>query len=360
MLATPLLISSSNRAEAYVLSSIPGSRDELSKLRPKCIFVDGDTADLETTIGWIREDPFLFATPVIAMLLELRDGSFVRAYRKGADDVILRSNLDGMMRRIENLKHFDPRARPAVRRGRVLVSHQVDEHRRLLGRVLRQACFDVHFATDADEVVDALKLEPAPELVVVSSAVLPVERIADARRVANALGTRFVVVSPTASAKITLDPNLARVATISEKAPHDHLLFVANDLLRDGHRSLRKYPRYLFDTICGFRPEGAPSAEYGLTYNISETGIYVRTLDPPSKGASLSLELKPPGMLATVQLQGTVVWVATPGDGSRATPPGFGLRIEPQGASDRDVELYSEAFHSLAKRPNRFVLSWRP
>jgi len=344
----------------YVSSTILGSQDDLAELRPKCIFVDGETEELATTTTWIREDPFLFATPVIAMVSDLRDASFVQAYRKGADDVILRSNLGGVTRRIANLQDFDPTARPPVSRGRVVISHPVDEYRRLLGRVLRQACFDVHFAVDADEIITAMASEPGPDLVVVSNQLLPVANIERARRAANAPKTRFVVVSAAASTRIMLDAKFPHAATISEGAPHDHLLFVANDLLRDGCRQVRQSPRYLFDTICSFRTEGEFSPEYGLTYNMSQTGIYVRTLDPPPKNTTLWLELRPPGTTATVHLRGTLVWVATPGASSRATPPGFGLQIDAHASPARDLKFYRDSYNTLAQVPNQIALSWRP
>lgn len=345
---------------SYVSSTILGSQDDISELRPKCIFVDGETGELETTTSWIREDPFLFPTPVIAMVSDLRDASFVQAYRKGADDVILRSNVGGVTRRIANLQNFDPTARPPVSRGRVVISHHVDEYRRLLGRVLRQACFNVHFAVDADEIIAAMASEREADLVVVSDQVLPVAKIEEARRAANAPKTRFVVVSATASTRIMLDAEFPHSATISENAPHDHLLFLANDLLRDGCRQGRQSPRYLFDTICSFRTEGEFSPEYGLTYNMSQTGIYVRTLDPPPKNTTLWLELRPPGTTATVHLRGTLVWVATPGACSRATPPGFGLQINAQVSPARDLMLYRDAYNTLAQVPNQIALSWRP
>ena len=329
-------------------------------MEPKCIFVDGDTAELEATTAWVREDPFLFPTPVIAMVSELCDISFVLAHRKGADDVILRSNIEGVTRRIANLQAFDARARPPVSRCKVLISHHVDEHRRLLGRVLRLASFDVHFAVDADEIVESMRSDAGPDLVVVSESILPVSRIDEARHAADAVGTRFVVVSPTSSARITVDTELLRVAMMSESAPHDHLLFVTNDLLRGGCRTMRKSPRYLFDTICGFRPEDSFPSEYGLTYNLSETGIYIRTLDPPEKGQAVRLELKPPGSATPVQLVGTTVWVTTACASVRATPPGFGLQLDEGRSPARDLELYREGYRVLARVPNRLAMSWRP
>jgi CheY-like chemotaxis protein len=346
--------------EARFFPAITDCEEALSALRPNCVLVDGSGTTLARTTTWIREQPSLFSTQVVAMVSDLRDSSFVQAYRNGADDVILRTNLGGVTRRLANLHRFDPSHRAPIERGCVLISHETDEHRRRFGRVLRQAGFDVQFALDVDEIMSALASEVPPELVVVSDEVLPVHKIREVRRLANAPGTPLVIVATASSTRIMIESGLERVATISECAPHDHLLFLANDLLRSGRRQARNSPRYLFDTLCSFRLEGAFSAEHGLTYNLSETGIYVRTLDPPPKNSALWLELRPPGTTATVHLRGKLVWVAMPGRGSRGTPPGFGLRIEPDKSPADDLKIYRSAYYTLAELPSRLALSWLP
>ncbi len=94
---------------------------------------------------------------------------------------------------------------------------------------------------------------------------------------------------------------------------------------RDCCRQGRQSPRYLYDTICSFRTEGEFSPEYGLTYNMSQTGIYVRTLDPPPKNATLWLELRPSGT-TTVHLRHPQFGSRRQGACSRATPPVLGLQ----------------------------------
>jgi len=373
-LGAPALIGLFDRAEGAALrraveradssahwsTSILEAQDQLSELRPRCIFVEGEPVELLMTTAWLRDQPLLFSTPVIAIVSELRDESFVRAYRNGADDVIVRSNVAGVTRRLANLRDFDPSARPPISRGQVLISHQDDDHRRLLGRVLRQASFDVRFAADSGEIVEAMASEEAPVLVVASDEVLPVSEIQPVRRSANAFKTPFVVVTAAASTRTMLHDTLERVATISESAPNDHLLFLANDLLTGGSRHMRESPRYLFDTICSFRADDTSSPDHGLTYNVSETGIYVRTFDPPPKDTIVRLELTPPGSTETVELRGTIIWTAMPGKGTRATPPGFGVHIETLSSPARDLELYQEAYRALGELPNRVAVTRIP
>ena len=346
-------------SDAHVSRSILESQKELIRLRPRCICVDGDGAELAATTTWIREHASLFSTPVIAMVSCLRDSSFVDAYRHGADDVIVRSNIGGVTRRIANLQSFDPTVRPPINQGRVLISYPSDEYRRLIGRVLRNAGFDVQFAVGADEIVEAMASDTPPELVVVSDELLSVYEVDRPRQVAHAAKTPFIVVTANTATPTKQDPNLEAVAIVSRTAPPDHLLFLANDLLtRGGHQ--RQSPRYLFDTICSFRTEGAFSPEYGLTYNLSETGIYVRTLDPPPSDARLWLELRPPGFTETVHLRGKLVWRAIPGQRALTTPPGFGLQIEAESSPARDLQLYRRAYNRLAAVPHQLAVSWRP
>lgn len=354
--------STARRADCSVrfFPSILDCEDELSALRPKCIFVDGNGKELARTTAWIREQSVLFSTQVVAMVSDLRDSSFVQAYRNGADDVILRSNFGGVTRRLANLRELDPSGRPPVSRGTVLISHPTDEHRRRFGRMLRQASFNVQFALNAEEIVAAMASDPPPQFVVVSDEVLPVHKIGEVRRSLYAPKTPFVIVATAASTRILMESGLEGVATISESAPHDHLLFLANELLRGGRRQVRNSRRYLFDTICSFRLEGEFSLEYGLTYNLSETGIYVRTLDPPPKSTALWLELRPPGSTATVHLRGTLMWVGMAVRRAQVTPPGFGFRIEADKSPASDLKAYRDAYPTLAELPTRLALSWSP
>ncbi len=345
-------------SDAHVSKSIVDAREALIRLRPKCICVDGESAELVTTTTWIREHANLFSTPVIAMVSDLRDSSFVDAYRHGADDVIVRSNVGGVTRRIANLQSFDPTVRPPINQGRVLISYPSDDYRRLLGRVLRNAGFDVQFAVGADEIIEAMASAVPPELIVVSDELLSVYDVDRPRRLVQS-ETPFIVVTSNTATPTKQEPMLDGVAIVSRAAPPDHLLFLANDLLTSGGHQ-RQSPRFLFDTICSFRTEGAFSPEYGLTYNLSETGIYVRTLDPPPENARLWLELRPPGFTETVHLRGKLIWRAIPGESARSTPPGFGLRIEAASSPARDLELYQRAYSRLAAVPSQLAVSWRP
>ena len=349
------------RAGASVICSpgVEAIKPRLVEARPTCICVNGTGSELETTTSWLREHQTLYATPVIALVSDLKDQLFIAAYRGGADDVIVRSNDSGVTRRIANLSGFSSTTRPPTTQGLALIGHDGHNERRTIGRVLRQAGFEVSFATNFEEVVSAIGAASAPRLIIASEDIVPSDAIDKAR--SHALASRyplpFIIITSNANTRTTLDPSLESVAIVSASAPPDHLLFLANDL-RGGYRTQqRQSPRFLFDALCSFRAEGNFESEYGLTYNISGNGIYVRTLDPPPRTSRLWIELRPPGTNSTVQLRGSLVWRTVLDAGPRATPPGFGLKIDDETSSPRDLELYRNAYYARAAQPNEVEIS---
>jgi uncharacterized protein (TIGR02266 family) len=133
----------------------------------------------------------------------------------------------------------------------------------------------------------------------------------------------------------------------SDLAPPDHLLFLANELLRPGVKDLRASERVLFGAICAFRPAGAMEPVHGLSYNLSREGLYVRTLDPPSRGTSLWLEMRPPHSRDAVHLRGTVAWSKGLDRPGGVVPPGFGIRLEQDRCPSADLCAYRDGYDAL-------------
>ena len=120
-------------------------------------------------------------------------------------------------------------------------------------------------------------------------------------------------------------------------APAENVLFVANELGRGFGTDKRMSARLLYGTTVAFRGAGRDSDDWGYSYNISESGIYVRTLAPPDD-EFVWLELSPPRSERRVRLVGKVAWRRGLGKGEFATvPPGFGVQIVDGARMDRDV-----------------------
>ncbi|MEM1415886.1 MAG: PilZ domain-containing protein [Myxococcota bacterium] len=329
---------------------------------PRAILVDGTVSDLEGFVAWVRGEARLFTVPVILIAPVASDAAYNEAQALGADDVVVEGDVGGVTRRLANLVDFDPRARPITRIGTAVIAHAAPRRRRLLGRILRMSGFNLAFAQDADELVrvastplaatgtHAEQSDPPPDhpVLLVASAELPPAGPIEAVRGAS-LHTPLVVLGPT-HALGSLQETAAALPECSvgsDQAPPDHLLFLANELLRGPGANNRASSRVLHGSICGFRPAGALQNEYGLTYNISREGMYVRTLDPPSRGATLWLELRPPGERLAVHLRGECVWVKKMDRPGGAAPPGFGIRLHLDECPPKDLDAYHRAYDAL-------------
>jgi len=143
----------------------------------------------------------------------------------------------------------------------------------------------------------------------------------------------------------------ARVTDAS--APPENVVFLANELAAGRMPDKRATPRILHGTTIRFRGEGRDEDELGFTYNVSEGGMYVRTLAPPSDDI-VWLELTPPKSQKRVRLVGEVAWRRPFGPHGKATvPPGFGVKIVDatrsskgtwvSGCSEAAAEIYTRS-----------------
>jgi hypothetical protein len=140
--------------------------------------------------------------------------------------------------------------------------------------------------------------------------------------------------------------NLFATAVTDREAPAHNLLFVANELLRADLKNTRASVRRLFGSMCAFRPAGHLVSQYGLTYNVSPSGLYVRTLDPLPAGERVWLELRPPVEVGAVHLRGRVAWVRRYGATGPA-PPGFGVHLMADLCPPPDLRAYTAACDRL-------------
>lgn len=326
----------------------PGARRLLvdpSCVPPHLVLVDSAMAELGPLVVWIREQAHLFGVLIVAVVPDGSGGSFADAIALGCDDVVVQGDLGAITRRAATLHTYDPNARPPATQGRALLAHPGDSRRRTLGRVLRLAGFDVAFAQSTEELVAACLAEP-PALLVLSDT-MPDGASKTLSAVRAACGSAALPCVVVASQR-GRSGRAPRTAVVLESAPPDHLLFVVNELLHPGLEEVRQSRRVIWDALCAYRPAGQLEPALGLTYNLSYEGLYVRTLDPPRRGASLWFELRPPHSGAAVHLRGNVVWVRQmDGRPGGITPPGFGVRIDERACPPADLEHYRESYEGL-------------
>ncbi|MGE0784932.1 MAG: PilZ domain-containing protein [Sandaracinaceae bacterium] len=333
---------------------IASAKIELARQLPRLVFVDAAMIDVEELCRYVRGDAHLFGLMVVAIVPAPNDGSFKEAVAAGCDDVLPQGDLGGITRRAAALAHYDPTLRPPSDQGIAIVAHPEDHARRALGRTLRLGGFDVRFAKHGDEL--AHMLDPKPDLFVAAESLPPAGALHGIITLRSALRGEPVPSAIVASAREINElgeaDELRRVAVIADSAPKDHVLFVANELLRPGVRNLRSSRRVLWDSMCAFRKAGQLHPVLGLSYNLSADGMYIRTLDPPARGSELWFELRPPHSTHAVHLRGQVVWVKPIGHGPGGlSPAGFGVHIDEHACPPADLAHYQECYGLLVEAP---------
>ena len=311
------------------------------------MLMDGDMVGGEAFAVERRAESKHATLPVLMWNHGVNDLSFAEAFSWGADDVVNRDDPHALISRLRHLPK-EPCPMAASNRGVALVADGDRNRRIVVGRVLRNAGYSVTFAVSGDDIERFVKESPV-ELVVTNSGLhsSPIDAVLKARE----LGSRalFIVNCPPRDLKRERKTFAAveRATPTDGFAPAENVLFVSNELGRGFGTDKRTSARLLFGTTVTFRGAGRKSDDWGYSYNISENGLYVRTLAPPDDDL-VWLELCPPRGEHRVRLVGKVAWRRGLGKGEFATvPPGFGVQIV-DGAK-MDLESWVERYRAFAE-----------
>jgi CheY-like chemotaxis protein len=289
--------------------------------------------------------------PVIGATSEVGDLAFEEAFAVGMDDVCAanRWHLGRRLRRLVDIGPIEMKCDKSV-----LIADDDRVTRLIMGRVFRDAGYAVHFA---DGVDDAMTRAADPSInVVVCSSQLDNDDGESLSVRAPRLGSKAAWIINTPPKHIPEVRSRLGRCRDTKIAVHDAfqspatLLFVANELVNRPSVDGRKSERLLYGATVRFRSAGRGNEDIGYLYNISEGGVYVRTLAPPERWDDMWLELMPPRSDRLVHLEGTAVWARPYGPGGNATVPcGFGLEIT--GGSAADMLRYGRSYRTyLAER----------
>ena len=197
----------------------------------------------------------------------------------------------------------------------------------VIGRVLMNAGYDVKFALD-DVALRYYTQQNKPKLVVLSAELGDARKFVDEATVKGLQAAWVVMASRRDLVKhAELLAGVERLAVVASSTPPENVLFTSNELMRQGGPPSREHERVLYGTMVSYKPAGGDQDDFGFTYNISSSGLYVRTLAPPD-GSEVWLELRPPRGKRRVRLEAKVMWRRSydPASGA-AVPPGFGVVI---------------------------------
>jgi Tfp pilus assembly protein PilZ len=292
--------------------------------------MDGPRA--EQTCANVRAQARLASVPLFGVTGQPEDLTFTELFTWGGDDLVGLGSAQPLARRLRPLVGRAPSGahpRAGTARGAIVASTDA-RWRSVMGRALYSGGYSVRFVTD--EVSLAAECAAQGVTVVVAADDLAREGPAALVSRARASGSEaaWIVVSPPKRMALTRAAveALGRVAVVDGFAPPENVLFLVNELLASRGVDKRASARLLYGTTVAFRTAGREADEIGFSYNISEAGLYVRTLAPPDPGQQVWLEMWAPRSERRVRLAGSVAWARPFGDTSRATvPAGFGVKL---------------------------------
>lgn len=278
--------------------------------------------------------------PILALARQPSDLDFAGAYSWGADDVVSPNRPWPLTTRLRALTRASRGDEPA-RRGTAVIA-EVDKARRVAtARALFNTGYDVRFAVTREDAHN-FSLENQVTLVVICTELCDdPQALIQAATAAGSVAKFIVSAAPRRHSELSIA--LARNALVrvtDASAPPENVVFLANELSSGMMTNKRAAPRILHGTTVRFRGEGRDEDELGFSYNVSEGGLYVRTLAPPTDDI-IWLELTPPKSSQRVRLTGQVAWRRPFGPHGKATvPPGFGVKIVDR--TERDKERWLE------------------
>jgi DNA-binding response OmpR family regulator len=290
------------------------------------LLLDENVPDLTQQVLKCRLNAALGAVPILVLVAEPSDLGFNEAFSWGADDLVARSFHHGLVRRFRSLP-TDVAGELAPERGGAVVAFPDRSRRIVMGRILRNARYTVSFAAEAEEL--ARHAADALTMLLVDSALThdPRELIGAAQR-SGSTATWVISAPPKALSRIQdALRGVENAVVVDGYGPPENVLFAYNEMQSGGRTDQRSSPRLLYGTTVAFRPEGQEVDDHAFSYNVSEGGLYVRTLAIPERD-TLWLELVPPRTDRRVRLVAEIAWRCPfHRSGQATTPPGFGVRI---------------------------------
>lgn len=298
--------------------------------KPCAAVLDAHSAEAESFMTRLHADRMLSALPVLALVREASDGAFGAPLAWGVDEVLPIQGIGQIAPIATALSSRELAARPQATQGTVLLAFSNADDRRHRARSLRNVGFEVRFAADPDELAGSLAAADV-KFVLADATLFAGDPLRALRGLydADPLHRPWVLVTPGPQvAALARDARGMPVEVLSRLAPPEDALFAGNELLRAGLANQRASARLLHATLVQFRELGELESRYGVSYNISREGIYVRTIAPPPRGAKLWAELRPPGSTQFVHLEVEVMWNRAYRALSGATAPaGFGAIV---------------------------------
>ncbi len=319
----------------------------LERNEPSAVLIDADHEESLHVANGVRAETRLAHVPIIGLRRWIDELSFADMFSWGGDDLATNQTAWQLTGRLRGLGREPRGPRSQHEHGTVLIGDRDRVRRLAVARSLHNAGYDITFGADARELLDRARQQP-PKLIVTCPETTP--NPGDDIRTCRREGVRslwVLLVPPREIPDVKVQvQGLPSVVVLDGYAPPEDVLFLLNELKNPVGRSRRTSKRLLYAALVAFRGAGRDADDYGYSFNVSQGGIYVRTLAPPADDF-VWLELTPPRAERKVRLVGKIAWRRAFGPNEGATvPPGFGVQIVD--LARVDIECWRDGYGAFA------------
>lgn len=215
--------------------------------------------------------------------------------------------------------------------GKLLLADANLERRIAVARSLRISKYDVEFAESAEDLSEKIRGGHGYRMVL-SCRNMGGEDVSEilhkACRDAESKDVPWLVYEESrVLANIDKDDREKLVKVGADPSP-ETISFNVQNILGSPMKELRKSERLPYFTPVKVTLERIKEEIWGLSTDISENGLYIRTLVPPPNDTIITVSFKPPTGEGMVQMGARVAWRKEYGDASHPSKqPGFGLEF---------------------------------
>lgn len=262
----------------------------------------------------LRMDEAWWDLPVVMITSETRSEVVRRCFIAGADDFALKPlHEESILAKVEAVRHGLGVAAPKRPAGkRVVLATEKEYFAAMMGRLLSAGGYEVLGHKTVEDAFAACEGTPAPDLVVVDLDLGGKGEGKLARRVraVPTLAPLSLIAVAEDAARVVPDPSWAAVATYDVDEELERVVRHVNSALAGSaiRADRRGKPRVAFFAVVQFRLYGEKDwlASYG--YDLSETGIFVRSLTPLASGKPVEIAFKIEDQGPLLIARGLVVW----------------------------------------------------
>mgnify|MGYP001766181073 CR=1 FL=1 len=265
---------------------------------------------------------------VLAAVEDPYDRTLPEALETCALDYFLMSQPYHLKRLALAIMSKNPWSEAPATSGKLILAEPMLERRIAVARALRIALFDVVFVDTIEDLAGKLRGHDHFSIAIVESGIAGLGGFEKLHEDTTVRRLPWIVYGDREVLANTEDGHPERLARVGTESNPDAILFHVQEILKKPLKDLRQSRRIPLFTPIRFQVDTIQDAVWAFTRDMSQNGLFVRTVAPPPPETMLTVSFKPPTGEGNVQVGARVAWRKECGQkGDAAKPVGMGIQF---------------------------------